>query len=138
MRPRGARCCELRRELAHAVLGEEEARRGDLLLGVLVAVGEPRQAADSHHDHGVTGTERHAGRSLGDCHSDPEPRAHRVDGGLVARVAAGLDALRDPLLDLLDGERAAVDGAVPVEHGIRESETEIHLHAILLFLARGS
>lgn len=123
------------RKLEHEILGEEEARLSDLLLGVLMAVGESRQAADSHHNYGVSGFERHAGRNFGNRHFDPEPRSHRVDSGLVARVTAGLDTPRNSLLDLLDGERVAVNGAVPVKHGICECETKIRLHNFLLFLA---
>src|SRR3989338_8528745 len=40
--------------VANAVLGEEEARLGDLLRSVLVAVSESRQATNSHDDHRVT------------------------------------------------------------------------------------
>jgi len=97
-----------------------------------VPVGEPRQAADTHHDNAVAGVQGDPRRRLGNRYVNPEARPHRVDGGFVAGVATGLYALCDQRLDLLNGNGAAGDVAVADEHAVRQREPEVlHLAASL-------
>jgi hypothetical protein len=107
------------------VLREGEGRLRDLLRGVLVPIGEARQAPDAHHDDTVTGAQFDARRGRGDRDVEPVPRAHRVDRRSVRRVAAGLDAPPNFRRDLLDSEHPPLDGDITREHAIGESETKI-------------
>jgi|GEM_PF-2352445 len=120
--------------LLHQVFRKGEGRSRDLSLGVLVTVSEPRQTANSHNNHRVAGSERHARRCLGNRDLNREPRLHRADGLLVTRVAARENSLRDLCLGFLDGEIAASDGAIAGEHGVRQRESEVcfsGIHGVL-------
>lgn len=110
------------------VLREGEGRLGDFLLGVLVAVGESRQASDPHNHHGVTDPERYPRRGLRDGDLDAIARTHSVDRRLVARVQAR-GKLPGHRLHIVGDESSATDVAVAREHAVRERESKEFSHS---------
>jgi len=132
------RCYELSRfnagsfmSLLDRVLVELEGRLRNLLVRILVTIGEARQAADPHHDDRVAGTNAHpwgCGRN-GNVEAELVPHGRNSRG--MRRIDARLDTLGNPLGNLLDRQLAPNDLAVTGEHGIGESKTKECLHVNL-------
>ena len=115
----------------HSVLREGEGRCRDLRLGVLAPIGESGKTPDSHDNHAIADANAHARRLLRNLDIDVEPVAHRIDGGLVARVQAGSE-LPSHRLDLLGRQRLAANHAIPMEHAVCNCEPEV-LHTVTPF-----
>lgn len=108
---------------------EGELRPRDFLLGVLVPVRQPGEAANPHDDNAVAGVHRHAGRGLGDRDVDPEAGTHRGDGRGVAGVQAGRKRpIPRHFADCLRGELGALDGAGARrgEHTVRQGKSKVN------------
>lgn len=119
--------------LSALVDGEEregELRALHLLVGVLVSVLQPGQAAHAHDQDAVTGVERDDRGLVGDGHLDPEALGHDLDRGLVRGVEAGLDPLQHDRLRMLDRELTLLDRAAVREHAGGDAESEECGHRI--------
>jgi hypothetical protein len=110
------------------VLHELEGRLGDLFVRVVVTVGEAREAAHAHDHELLADAEDNHGGLLGRLDAQAVARTHGLDGGRVAGVAAGHDALLHDLLGLVHRQDAAADRAVATEHATGQRKTEIGLH----------